>query len=227
MGYWVRDRWEWVFRWKSVLSVEEVILLGKMLQAVEGKVSLNSSDAWSWNLDTSRVYSVKSVYAHLSCGVSEASSPNQNLVHVIARVWKSKAPSKVTSFAWQLLQDRLPTRLNLVRRSIIVDPGSVVCAFHGVVEESVEHIFFSRCVVVVPIWYFIARWLGWSFVPHSTILSHFEGFIGLGSSKRVGLGLLLVWLVVAWTVWNSRNDVIFAGGTLTVESIVDRVKFSF
>ena len=63
-------------------------------------------------------------------------------------------------------------------------------------------------------------------VPHSNILSHFESFIGLRSSKRVGLGLLLVWLVVVWTVWNSRNDVIFAEGTLTVESIVDRVKFS-
>jgi len=92
----------------------------------------------------------------------------------------------------------------------------VSCAFCGVVEESGEKLFF-RCDVVVPIWYSIARWLGWTFVPHSIVLSHFEGFIGLQSSKRVGLGLLLVLLVVVWTVWNSRNDVIFAGGTSTVE----------
>lgn len=42
--------------------------------------------------------------------------------------------------------------------------------------------------------------VGLDFGPNSSILSHFEGFVELGSSKRVGLGLLLVWLVVVWTV---------------------------
>lgn len=56
------------------LSAEEVILLGEMLLAVDGKVSLDSSDAWSSNLDTSEVYSVKSAYAHLSRGLLKGAS---------------------------------------------------------------------------------------------------------------------------------------------------------
>ena len=76
-----------------------------------------------------------------------------------------------------------------------MDPRSVMCAFCGVVEESADHLFFGFGVVA-PIWYSIARWLGWDLVPHSSILGYFEGFIGLGSSNRVSLGLLLVWFVV-------------------------------
>jgi len=34
---------------------------------------------------------------------SNGSFPNHNLVPVLARVWKSKAPSKVATFALQLL----------------------------------------------------------------------------------------------------------------------------
>lgn len=38
------------------------------------------------------------------------------------------------------------------------------------------------------------------------------------------LGLLLVCHVVIWTIWASRNDLIFAGGLLREEPVVDRVK---
>lgn len=48
MGYWVGDRWECVFRWKRELWMEEFMFLEELLQAVEGKVTSNSSDAWSW-----------------------------------------------------------------------------------------------------------------------------------------------------------------------------------
>lgn len=102
--------------------------------------------------------------------------------------------------------------------------SSTDCVFCGASEES-THLFFS-CDVILPMWYEIASWLGWDLVSHSLILGHFEAAIGLGSSKKVGLGFLLVWLVVVWDVWNSCNDIIFAGGTPTIDFLVDRVKFS-
>jgi hypothetical protein len=52
----------------------------------------------------------------------------------------------------------------------------------------------------------------------------FQAFTCLGGGKRVRLGLLLVWHAVIWTIWESRNDLIFAGGLLHEESVVDRVK---
>jgi len=36
--------------------------------------------------------------------------------------------------------------------------------------------------------------------------------------------LLLVWHAVIWTIWTSRNDLIFSGSALREESMVDRAK---
>ncbi|MCI16385.1 anthocyanin 3'-O-beta-glucosyltransferase, partial [Trifolium medium] len=38
--------------------------------------------------------------------------------------------------------------------------------------------------------------------------------------------MILVWHAVVWTIWTSRNDIIFAGGSSTIDILVDRVKLS-
>ena len=35
-------------------------------------------------------------------------------------LWKLKIPSKVSHFAWRLIRDRLPTRMNLRSRHIVM-----------------------------------------------------------------------------------------------------------
>jgi len=42
--------------------------------------------------------------------------------------------------------------------------------------------------------------------------------------RRVRLGLLLVWHAVIWTICASWNDLIFVGGLLCEEPVVERVK---
>jgi hypothetical protein len=138
MGYWVGDKWEWDFRWKREMLMGELVLLKKFVLVVEGKVTMNSFDAWSWNLDINGVCSVKLAYGHLSSVLPDGSSKNQLLDIALTRMWMSKALSKMATFSWQLLQDRLPIHHNLFRRRIIVDPGSTVCAFCGVVKKSME-----------------------------------------------------------------------------------------
>ena len=52
----------------------------------------------------------------------------------------------------------------------------------------------------------------------------FQAFTGLGGGMIVRLGLLLVWHAVISAIWASRNDLIFVGGLLREEPVVDRVK---
>jgi len=75
-----------------------------------------------------------------------------------------------------------------------------------------------------PVWYQVSRWLGWELVMPLGLAQQFQAFTGLGGGRRVRLGLLLVWHAVIWTIWVSRNDLIFAGGLLREEPVVDRVK---
>ena len=68
------------------------------------------------------------------------------------------------------------------------------------------------------------RWLGWEFVTPLGLTQQFQAFTGLGGGKRVRLRLLLVWHDVVWTIWTSRNDLIFSSIVLREELVVDRAK---
>jgi hypothetical protein len=64
----------------------------------------------------------------LSCAKTLAdriASPNE--VSAFRFLWKSKAPSKVTAYVWQLLLDRVPTYYNLQRQGIVLSPTNNDC----------------------------------------------------------------------------------------------------
>ncbi|GAU51958.1 hypothetical protein TSUD_417440 [Trifolium subterraneum] len=107
----------------------------------------------------------------------------------------------------------------------MVGATDISCVFCGAVEESVDHLFVS-CDWISPIWYRVSRWLGIEYVPPNSIMQVFESFFGLGVGSRVQLGLILVWHAVVWTIWTSRNDMIFVGKSSTVDDLMDMVKLS-
>ena len=54
--------------------------------------------------------------------------------------WESSAPLKVQVFLWLLLQDRIPTRVNLMRRGVLsVVEDTCTCCSNS--PESVSHLF--------------------------------------------------------------------------------------
>jgi len=59
---------------------------------------------------------VKSAYDFLLKGVQALGVPEGVILQVVSKVWKSRTPSKVVVFSWQLLLDRIPTRFNLNRK---------------------------------------------------------------------------------------------------------------
>ncbi|MCI49838.1 hypothetical protein A2U01_0071082, partial [Trifolium medium] len=44
----------------------------------------------------------------------------------------------------------------------------------------------------------------------------------MGVGRQVQLGMILVWHVVVWTIWTSRNDMIFVGGSSTIDNFMDK-----
>ncbi|GAU13096.1 hypothetical protein TSUD_173960 [Trifolium subterraneum] len=91
--------------------------------------------------------------------------------------------------------------------------------------ESVDHLFVS-CDRISSVWYRVSRWLGIEYVSPNSIMQVFESFFGLGVGCRVRLGLILVWHDIVWAIRTSQNDIIFVGGSSTIDNIVDRVKLS-
>ncbi|GAU18667.1 hypothetical protein TSUD_125000 [Trifolium subterraneum] len=203
-----------------MFSVWEIELLQSLLSIVVNPPLLGATNSWSWRHDSSEIFSVKSAYLMLTSGVV-----HNGVDSLLARVWKSWAPSKVIVFSWQLLLDRVPTRQNLLRRRVIRDPSGALCAFCGASVEAIDHLFIT-CGSISLVWYSIFRWLGFHFVSPMSIRGVFQGFLALGLGRKSRLGWLLIWHATVWAIWNSQNDVIFASGTVSVESLVDKVNLS-
>jgi len=104
------EAWKWKCRlwtWEEDMVVECRLLH-------DGFVLYSDiSDRWQWDPDISKGYTVSGAYQILTSQAATSSDVLGDLV------WHKQVPLKVLILAWRLLQDRLPTINNLVRRDII------------------------------------------------------------------------------------------------------------
>ncbi|MCI05979.1 hypothetical protein A2U01_0027034, partial [Trifolium medium] len=107
-GKWDGGVWIWE------VSVEKDLLHGLLVLLDSASLSL-SSDSSSWKFKSSGLYSVKSAYLSLIAEAQTVTARLVALIRILASLWKSWAPLKVIVFSEQLLQDRIPSRQNLLR----------------------------------------------------------------------------------------------------------------
>jgi len=77
-------------------------------------IATSSTDHWIWQLHSSHCYSISSAYNKLTeVDINQHQNPYQ-----FVRV--KVVPLKVSIFAWMLWRNRVPTKDNLMHRSVIV-----------------------------------------------------------------------------------------------------------
>jgi hypothetical protein len=213
--------WIWDLRWRRILFVWEEEQYNALLEVIAPFLPSGQQDKWLWMGD-SHGFTVNSAYLLL---VDEYRPPvlgDPVMDLVFKYLWKCGAPSKVCSFSWQLLLDRIPTKDNLLKRRII-QVQHEQCSMCGVASESARHLFL-HCGFAAKVWYDIIRWLGFTIIlPHS-IISSLAILINCAKNKREKRGLCLIWNAFMWVVWNVRNDCIFNNGVPNIEDMVDKIK---
>ncbi|XP_014633438.1 uncharacterized protein LOC114414259 [Glycine soja] len=134
MGNNTNGGWEWKLSWRRALFDSEIQMADNFLgELSQQQIQPNREDRWSWKHDQTGYYSTKSGYDLIWEAQMGA---NQNLDFV--DIWKLKIPSKSLVFAWRIIRDRLPTRMNLRRRQVVIN--EVQCPFCGDVEEEAAHL---------------------------------------------------------------------------------------
>ncbi|GJV17712.1 RNA-directed DNA polymerase, eukaryota [Tanacetum coccineum] len=172
----------------------------------------NMDDKWFWDLNGDGVFQVKDVRSMLD----EAFLPKME----VPTRWIKSIPIKVNVFAWKLYLDRLPTRSNLSRRNVSLP--SLACPLCDHVLEDSSHLFFG-CSVAKDIQKLICRWWNLDVHPYESYedwLSWFKS-IRLGSkTKEVLEG---VFYVSWWSLWNFRNQFLFASPIPRKDAIFDNI----
>ncbi|GKB55633.1 RNA-directed DNA polymerase, eukaryota, reverse transcriptase zinc-binding domain protein [Tanacetum coccineum] len=122
-----------VWNWKWRRNPRNGIESSQVLVLMDAhNVSFNDgADKWIWNIDNSHVFSVSNA-RHLidNANLTPGNRPTK---------WSKYVPIKINIFAWRLLLNRLPTKINLSDRDI--DVLNIMCSTCNQAQEDVSHIF--------------------------------------------------------------------------------------
>ena len=135
----------WNIRFRHTFGPGEVNQWARLLAALPYSLSA-TPDSVSWALSPSKCFTVSSAYRALFGGVNLAWT---------SHLWKAPMPLKIKIFTWQLLRDRLPSGVEVVKQ---FGPGDGTCPLCAV-PESGTHILFS-CPAAHFLWSFMAEALG-------------------------------------------------------------------
>ncbi|KAJ0611749.1 putative RNA-directed DNA polymerase [Helianthus annuus] len=197
--------WQWKYPLVSSAELAEWAALSYSLRDV---TLSDRNDRWSWVPEDSGEFSVKSAYVLMGSKEVDASR--------FIWEWCKWTPLKCNIFAWRAVMDRLPTKLELRKRSIQV--GDVMCPLCGSGEESADHLF-TACSFATAIWSKISSWCKVPFIMafsfKDVVVAHrFSGLKG-----RLSLAYQGIVLISCWLIWQVRNDCVFNGKVPKVEEV--------
>jgi len=143
----------------------------------------------------------------------------------ILDVWHKNIPSKVSLFAWRLFRNRLPTKDNLARRSILPHTD-IACLVGCGTPESVQHLFIG-CALSNRVWQYVRIWLGIDYVASNNICQHFVQFVFIaGMPRSTFIFFKVIWLACVWVIWKERNNQVFTNISSAPSTLIEKVKLT-
>ena len=170
-------------------------------------------DVQVWGKEEPDLFPVNSAYeclAKQSCGTQS---------DVFNLLWKTKAFTNVIVTAWRVLLDRIPTRVSLSRRGVMME--STICAMCQLKEESCQHIFLESKFAQW-VWSLCFKLIGISFVQQNDLNLHFMSFYLSNASKKQNLVWKGVWASVIRCIWDQRNLIVFKTGLVDAEEVFQK-----
>jgi len=216
VGEWVDAEWRWTLRWRRDIFEWESLLETNFIHYISRvRLSREQRDVLTWGCKEVGCFTVSSVYEFLA---KRASSPHQE---VFKSLWKIKAFPNVIITAWRVLLGRVPSRMCLRRRGVMLN--TILCAFCQTKEESCQHIFIE-CPFNQRVWTLCFKWIGIMFVQHNKLSKHFENFYLPHLNNKQNLLWKGVWATIVRCIWDHRNSIVFKQGVVDGEEILMMVQ---
>ncbi|GKA27987.1 RNA-directed DNA polymerase, eukaryota, reverse transcriptase zinc-binding domain protein [Tanacetum coccineum] len=192
-----QGHWSWQWR-RNLRDGKEGSQLAALMETLN-QLSLDSNpDYWTWEADTSKKFMVQSARRIIdNHALPSGLSPTR---------WCRYVPSKVNIFAWRLLLNRLPTRINIMERGI--DIPLILCSICNSHQEDFDHLFL-HCEVASQIWHKIRIWLDNSFPTCSRVSDIWKNLDAQQQTKKAKIIMEVIILSTVWAIWRFQNNMIF------------------
>ncbi|GKV24691.1 hypothetical protein SLEP1_g34274 [Rubroshorea leprosula] len=138
------------------------------------------------------------------------------------RTWSKLIPTKISAFGWQVMQNRIPTKLNLYQRGIVHD-NNLMCGLCGDDIEDKNHLFI-HCRVAHSVRSKCAKWWRFLTAHPKTCQEDFEQHRLPIKDSSVQAGWDVVWFSTLWSLWLARNRKIFKNQVCEEERIFELVQ---
>jgi hypothetical protein len=156
-------------------------------------INLNDQeDNFIWDLTSSGVFSVKSLYLDLMNGDAQ---------YLHKFIWKFKVPLKIRIFMWFLQRNVILTKDNLAKRKW---QGDSKCCFCNQ-EETIHHLFIS-CPLAKIMWRIVHIALN---IPAPSSIENLFGNWLQGAIVSDKINIRVGACALLWAIWNTRNDFVF------------------
>lgn len=217
-GHWRNGNWEWDWNWRRRLFIWETGLLDS-LQALLSSMQIiaGKDDSWNWRPEPRGSYSIKSAYYILQGHDSHAED------EFYKAFWCKKIPLKISAFAWKAVQDRIPSRFNLVKNKIIPPTSNTLCLFFNSENETTNHLLLT-CPISHSVWMKCYNWWHLASANSSSLKSHFSQHMGMMVDKVLTKPWKLLWFLIVYQIWKHRNALVFQSKPLDPDEIFDQVK---
>ena len=165
----------------------------------------HTTDELLWKENKKGIFSVKTVYQVMVCQKQQEQGEHSSAWDdrkIWNRIWQLHLhiPPKEQNFVWRACSDILPTRTNLCRRKVQLDP---VCGIFQKQNETVAHALWS-CPMARNVWALVASKLQKRSSEAEDIYVLVRELMAVLSTKE-----LEVWAIVSWSIWNARNRCLF------------------
>jgi hypothetical protein len=175
------------------LPLEASLILGipLSLQAAQDKII--------WPHTPSGIFSIRSAYHFLLTvhqGDTPSSSNNSTGPGLWNKIWDLPIPPKIRHFLWRASRDALPTKSNLRRRKVLVDP---ICDECHSSEEDIFHVIWN-CPVAHQLWN-NSPMFSQALIDRPSSFKDLFTLIMDSSSEE----LQCMFAIQAWLLWYHRN----------------------
>ncbi|GKV07527.1 hypothetical protein SLEP1_g19287 [Rubroshorea leprosula] len=120
-GHWSDGCWYWRFQWRRSIRAWEEEKLQQLIGTINHiKPVQNVKDTWRWRPDNEGKYTTRLAYEQLA-------KKEESTLMEYRNIWSAQVPSKVSAFSWQMLLDKIPTKVNLAKRGIMDVNQGIKC----------------------------------------------------------------------------------------------------
>ena len=171
----------------------------------------DSQDSVTWTWESNGCFLTRSAYAARFSG--RQVSPTAEFT------WQSRAPLRCRFFSWLAIKDRCWTSVRLTRHGLPHQAACPMCDQH---QESMQHLMLE-CSFANQIWLAVGRLANKEVVQHRYGESLEQWCLRQEDGSANRRAHRAKCLLVMWTIWKHRNDVVFNGATPSFQQAMQRM----